>query len=1532
MTADIQVLLHDGTYYLEDSLHLDEQDSGRDGHTITWTNADGATPELVGGKPIEGTWEATDHPDIQRIHLPEVAAGEWTFEQVFVDGERQTKARFPNDGYLYTEGTPDGWRDFRTQGDLPAWSPPAGAQVTIWTRPFFMDTIEIATIDQESNTVTVSEDLFRPIRQDDNARYFVQGFREALDSPGEFFLDESDGYLYYWPTSDLSTSTIVAPTTDRIISLHGSTPELPIENVRIEGLQLSTSSFTRYFSETHDIEWNRPADDNTPGIIYIENAQDIGVVNNNISNAGLNGVSLHRYAQDITVSGNEISGAGYHGILAMGTISGTFDGNGDQVYDNRSNLISNNYLHHDGDLVGHAGGIFLHQSGENIVEHNVIHDMPRYGIGAKGGRFPDMAHELTSRDNIVRYNDISRVLQNSDDAGGITFTTTGPGNVIENNRIHDYSAELVHRGPSYGIYLDNENTYATARFNVIHDIGAPSDSSHHGPIAIKGHYNSLENNFLIENSHTPSAMAIANMQHGNNDAVAHRYTRNVSYLESDGAAFYDFLNYEPDSLEHSDDNVFYHVADEYRVTGLSGVLDGGDWLLFRDSQFDQHSEFTDPQFRDPESGDYTLSPFSPAFALGIENIDLSQIGTTTDRFDAGPLARLHATAGEDPTQVALEVGTEADLEIVARDEHGLLLSAEDYAVTFTSADPTVATVDATGRVSGHSVGATAITASATADGATVEVSIPVLVGDTPSSISVTTDEEATLAVDQETSLRTIQESTMGIVDLLDPDNVTFTSSNSAVASVTDAVVTAHQTGQATITATVDTGSQTLVDTIEIAVKDRVLDTLDAQNSALGIAVGATASVDVTGTWSDGSSIDPSVMQVTYSSSDQSVATVNSEGTINGLAPGTARIRVAAEVDGLEVTTQTSAYVVGESPAPTGWTSTEVGTWSDPETYLDYDDGRFTLATNARDAWGTADAAHLVHRTVSPTDYPDGFSLTATLESVSQVHVNSMAGLMIRDDLASSSVVVAPRVRPGGAMPVGVRSETGSRTTNVSGNPYLSFPATLRLTYRDGLVTSSYLDGTEWIESGQATLDLGETIEVGIWNAAFDTAGISQATFTDVQLEPLDPEPAAAETLATLENETTIATAYLATSVTGDDTGEYPAGAVTDLQGHVDHANDVLDLGSTATENQVSAALSVLRDGLQVFNDSRHAPLHTSLDFNDEPIGEMPEGLRTFTPENGETYIVEDGYSDSQSLQIDSSATLFHLLGDLPPGSGQLTYTMRFRPDQTTAQFIVRLSAADRGEQALHLWFVNNGSIRIVDADGNRTKIGTYDADRWHELDVHVDTTTQMLDVELNGDLLASDVPFRHPVASIETVEWQAGPGTFWVDSLRASTEGHDTTLATLTMDTEPLEGFDPSVTDYVVELAPGDPLPTVDAATTDADASLHISPAQQRDGTTSVVVISDNRRVHTIYTVAFVCGTHSDEEVIAIGSSETDVPNYQRVDGCTFMDVLDDRRPFDQNELVHEVRTVALDWMHEGHLAPLEYVTLIRTAIDESSR
>ena len=135
------------------------------------------------------------------------------------------------------------------------------------------------------------------------------------------------------------------------------------------------------------------------GLLRLRGAEDCRIENCRFFNSGGEAIRLDLHCQRIVVTGNELSHLGCSGILLLGYGPGTKDVN-------CHNEIVNNHLHHLGEIFWHSHGIILHQSSENRVAHNSIHNMPRKAICLCGVRpqffIPEEAYKLLNMRECAR--------------------------------------------------------------------------------------------------------------------------------------------------------------------------------------------------------------------------------------------------------------------------------------------------------------------------------------------------------------------------------------------------------------------------------------------------------------------------------------------------------------------------------------------------------------------------------------------------------------------------------------------------------------------------------------------------------------------------------------------------------------------------------------------------------------------------------------------------------------------------------------------------------------------------------------------------------------------------------------------------------------------------------------------------------------------------------------------------------------------------------------------------------------------------
>ena len=204
--------------------------------------------------------------------------------------------------------------------------------------------------------------------------------------------------------------------------------------------------------------------------------------------------------------------------------------------------------------------------------------------------------------------------------------------------------------------------------------------------------------------------------------------------------------------------------------------------------------------------------------------------------------------------------------------------ATNKKVTWKSSDAAVATVDATGKVTAVKAGEATITVT-TEDGAKtaackVTVTMPVS--------GVTLNKTAlTLNIGANETLT----ATVAPADATNK-KVTWKSSDAAVATVdANGKVTAVKAGEATITVTTEDGGKTA--TCKVTVKPNLVSEITL--AALAIYVGESKAITATVKPDDATN-----KELTWKSSDETVATVDATGKVTGKKIGTATITATAQ--------------------------------------------------------------------------------------------------------------------------------------------------------------------------------------------------------------------------------------------------------------------------------------------------------------------------------------------------------------------------------------------------------------------------------------------------------------------------------------------------------------------------------------------------------------------------------------------------------------------------------------------------------------
>ena len=606
----IRVRIQSGRYAVREPLVFEPRDSGTEQCPISYVGDPGMRPIISGGRRVTG-WRKQG--DRWVTHLPEVETGRWAFAALWVNGERRTRARMPNEGYFHTAGKAPPITDPKTgkpassahlafrfkPGDIRRFSHLDDAVVVVY-QSWEVGHQRIAAVDEVKRVVTFRSPL--PWAFDywgGNVRYFVENVPEALDAPGEWYLDHKTGLLSYlpFPDEDMTQATVIAPVAKQLIVLNGNPAESRfVSHLRFENLRLLHTDW-EVSPEGHAA--GQAACD-FPGAIEATGARNCSIEGCEIAHLGTYGVWLRFGCQDNRIARNCL-----HDLGAGGVRLGEQSDPRTEPEAAQRNTVDNNLIHDGGKIDPGAVGVWIGRSSYNRVSHNEICDLYYTGIsvGWSWGYAPTSAHH-----NVVEFNhihDIGRGVLG--DMGGIYCLGDSPGTVLRNNLVHDV---YDHGTGSLAIYTDEGSTGILIENNIGYGTTYANFHQHYGKENIvRNNIWALGKDFQLSRARQE-------------EHTSFTFERNIVYFDNGKLLKGGWTNDE----FVMDRNLYWDTSHP------DGNIKFGEATLaeWQARGHDRHSLVADPKFVNAARHDFRLQSDSPAFQLGFVPIDTGQIGLYGD--------------------------------------------------------------------------------------------------------------------------------------------------------------------------------------------------------------------------------------------------------------------------------------------------------------------------------------------------------------------------------------------------------------------------------------------------------------------------------------------------------------------------------------------------------------------------------------------------------------------------------------------------------------------------------------------------------------------------------------------------------------------------------------------------------------------------------------------------------------------------------------------------------------------------------------
>jgi len=654
--GDIDVVIESGIYVLDETLILGLKDSAPAGAVTRYRAAGGDRPVISGGRVIQN-WKQSGLAG-GKIWVAEVpwAKGDAFFHALFDGNELLRRAqsdqiainnlgkagsyvRYTEQliGFSYPQGSLKPWENLE---DIELFGSP--------TKKWMVNFLPIASL----NPQTLEGRLAIPATYQMSGSFVVENCIDHLDQPGEWVLNSKEGRLYYWPKSGTPGKQIVAPKLDELIRMEGvndpsaaGTKDQPVEGIIFQGLQFSYADRQKWLPEDKGLQHDWDMWDKANGLIRFRGARNCAIKDCVFSDSGSDGVRLDLFCQNITVEDSSFKNLGGTGVLLAGYGPGKKDVN-------KNNTIRNNEVTKVGSLFLHSPGIFIWQSGHNLIAHNHVHDLAYSGMVVSGVRrrsfspifkimgkpnpFTKWICDKDTREHsrTVRWEEIT--LGDIEDWGSYEPYMHARENVIEFNEVHD-CLKVLHDGNC--IYLSGNGKGNIVRYNVTYNhpkiaMIRTDDDSHGGLVQGNLLFGTTGNlGITIKGLNTATGNIFVNCQlltgqAGNTVDPESNLSRNTFYHTGTDLTngFHYGLNEVKEGLDY---NLYYHEGGKGEAmlksqmqASLTGVID-------------KHSLVADPMFVDHLHGDFGFKPGSPALALGIEPLPLEtvrQMGTSRDPF------------------------------------------------------------------------------------------------------------------------------------------------------------------------------------------------------------------------------------------------------------------------------------------------------------------------------------------------------------------------------------------------------------------------------------------------------------------------------------------------------------------------------------------------------------------------------------------------------------------------------------------------------------------------------------------------------------------------------------------------------------------------------------------------------------------------------------------------------------------------------------------------------------------------------------
>lgn len=747
MTNDIYVRIR-GTHYLDKTFTLTEEDSGSNGYKVVYTSWGEEKPLLTMGKRFTGFVLHDPEKNIYKVYVGQGTQA----RQAYFNNLKGIRARsicsFTNPKYLE--------ESYYTSDDLQLLDFEYPQEVELvyhmqWTNGRVMiDEVEdlgggrVKVVPNRERFSTIRDFVTRRnIKSDEKFPSYLENAYELLDVPGEWYLNEHDGFLYYIPNKgeDMTAMELTIPIGEEMISASGASAKQPVSHITFDNIEFADTGWLaptkdRYVraSQNNMYSGNSILSEIPGSAVAVKNAHYVNFTNSKFTRMGIIALSLEKAIKYCNVIGNEFFDIAGSAVFLGSPADPHLPSDPDEY--NEYNKVNNNYIHSAATDYMSSAAVATGYPRHSEINHNEISNMPYSGIHVGWGWALHADTGTAIYDLELGYNYIHEISADRIYDGGGIYTVCGSSFAAaeNNNRIVGNYFENIRN--AYGaVYPDEGSTYWHIYNNVtdMRDVLKWENNFASGISQEDYYWLMLHTGTIMHNTVENNYSTHPNIRNNaDNNVIRETYGYPHGEWPEEAQAIVDQAGIEPEYRGNFDlegqrsfvARTRYYTLGRNETAKLDVKVLGSRLEEYPISDFDVQYYVSDPSLLTVEEDGTMRAPASgtgTVWIMAVANID-GRLQTK----------QFKVVAGDDVESLELNAnalnmisGYTAKISAAAKTSSGQRLDVAKENMTFTVSDPSVVTVSENGTVTAAGAGTASIHVTAEYKGVTLEQDIPV---------------------------------------------------------------------------------------------------------------------------------------------------------------------------------------------------------------------------------------------------------------------------------------------------------------------------------------------------------------------------------------------------------------------------------------------------------------------------------------------------------------------------------------------------------------------------------------------------------------------------------------------------------------------------------------------------------------------------------------------------------------------------------------------------------------------------------------